>query len=102
MILMLRDDQVIQIFDFPPTVRDGIEAIDIENHEYQFCDQNGQRYVGVITEKIGWFRSGNFELRPEGTPDIKNALLLIDSATALEPNEKFPDLDALRAFLLNT
>jgi hypothetical protein len=102
MIIMLRDDQVIKIFESPPTVRDGIEAIDIENQEYQFCDQNGQRYVGVITEKIGWFRSGNFELRPEGTPDIKNALRLLDSATALEPNEKFPDLDTLRAFLLNT
>jgi predicted GTPase len=61
MIFMLRDDQVIQIFEAPSTVRDAIEAIDIENQEYQFCDENGQRYIGVITESIGWFRSGNFE-----------------------------------------
>jgi hypothetical protein len=95
MILMLRDDHVIEIFESPPTLKDGIEVIDIENHEYEFCDQNGQRYVGVVTEKRGWFSSGNFELRPEGTPDVKNALRLVDSAVSLEANKSFTDLEAL-------
>ena len=102
MMLMLRDDQVIEIFESAPTLRDGIEVIDIENQEYQFCDHNGQRYVGMVTEKSGWFSSGNFELRPEGTPDIKNALRLLDSAIALEPNKTFTELEALRAYLLKT
>jgi hypothetical protein len=102
MMLVLRDDLVIEIFESAPTLRDGIEVIDVENEEYQFCDQNGQRYVGVVTEKSGWFSSGNFELRPEGTPDINNALRLLDSAVDLEPNKKFADLESLRAYLLKT
>lgn len=68
MILMLRDDRVIEIFESLSTVRDGIEATDIENQEFEFCDECGQRYVGVITEMIRWLRSGDFELRPKGSP----------------------------------
>jgi hypothetical protein len=102
MMLMLRDDQVIEIFETPSTPPNGIEAINIENQEYQFRDHNGQRYVGVVSEKIGWLSSGNFELRPEGTPNIKNALSLVDSAVSLKTNERFPDLEALRAYLLKT
>ena len=54
--------------------------------EYQFCDENGQRYVGVVTQKRGSFPV-DFELRPEGTPDIQNALNLLDLAQGLEPQE---------------
>jgi hypothetical protein len=99
-MLMLTDDRMIRIFVSPPTQKDRIEFIDVMNQEYQFCDQNGQRYVGVVTEKPGWFRSGDFELRPEGTPDIRNAMRLLDSAVSLESNETFPSLEALRAYLL--
>jgi len=102
MILMLRDDRVIEIYESLAPLKGDVETIDIENQEYEFCDQNGQRYVGVVTEKSGWFRSGDFELRPEGNPDVKNALRLLDSAVALEPNEGFTDLEALRAYLLKT
>jgi hypothetical protein len=100
MMLMLRDDHVIEIFESAPTVRDGIEVIDIENQEYQFCDQDGQRYVGVVVKKGRWLKSSNFELRPEGAADIANALRLLDSAVGLETNKRFTDLEAVRAYLL--
>jgi len=31
MMLMLRDDQIIEIFESAPTLRDSIELIDVEN-----------------------------------------------------------------------
>lgn len=99
MMLMLRDDKVIEIFDShqnPPT---WIEAIDIENEEYQFCDERGQRYVGVIIRPAGLFRSGAFELRPEGKPQLKNVLNLVDAAVGIEPNARHSDLETLRRHL---
>ena len=42
MMVMLRDDQVIELFDSVDNPPDGIEGIDIENGEYQFCDERGQ------------------------------------------------------------
>ncbi|NJN05470.1 MAG: hypothetical protein HC814_02455 [Rhodobacteraceae bacterium] len=93
---MLRDDPVIEVFESPERPPDWIEAIDIENGEYQFCDEHGQRYVGVITRPPGWFRAEEFLLRPEGSADLNNVLALIDRAELIEPSNRFPDLEALR------
>jgi hypothetical protein len=101
MIMMLRDDPVIELFDSPDVPPNWIEWIDIENGEYRFCDEKGQRYVGVVTHPKGWFKQPTFSLRPDGTPSLKNALELIDAAELLEPNAQFPDLDSLRRHLTN-
>ena len=100
MMLMLRDDPVIELFDSPDVPPNWIEAIDIENKEYQFCDEHGQKYIGVITRPASLFREASFELRPEGAPELKNVLLLIEEAELLEPNERFASLVALRQYLL--
>lgn len=62
------------------------------NGEYQFCDEDGQRYVGVIVRRPGFFsfREG-FELRPEGSLDLRHVLALIDRAVEIEPNDRFPN-----------
>ena len=99
-MIILRDDPVIELFDSPDNPPNWIEAIDIENKEYQFCDEYGQRYVGVITRPSSFLRAAHFELRPEGTPDLKNALSLIDNAELIERNERFARLAALRQYLL--
>ena len=96
MMFILRDEPVIEIFDSPSSPPDWIEAIDIENGEYQFCDDAGQRYVGEITRPGGFFRQAEWQLRPEGEPAIKNVLDLIERAQEIEPNHKFPDLGSLR------
>ena len=49
--MFFRTDQIIEIFESPPTRQNGIGVIDIENQEYQFCDHNGRRYLGVAAEK---------------------------------------------------
>ena len=101
MMLMLLDEPVIEIFDTPDNPPDWIEAIDIENNGYQFCDDDGQQYVGVITRPSSWFRLPLYELKPVGLPDLANALTLVDRAVAIEFNHKFDDLVALRSYLLD-
>lgn len=99
MMIMLRDDQIIEIFrsaDAPPN---WIEEIDIENGEYRFCDERGQRFVGEISRPAGWFKAALYRLRPEGTVSLNNALELIDGAEGIEPNDEFPDLESLRHHL---
>ena len=95
-MIILRDDPVIEVFESPLTPPDWIEGIDIENGEYQFCSDTGQRYVGEITKPSGFFRQAEWCLRPEGEPGIMNALALIDAAQEIEPNDRFPDLESLR------
>jgi hypothetical protein len=99
MMMVLRDDPVIELFESPEAPPNWIEWIDIENREYRFCDDKGQRYVGVVTHPKGWFKHPTFSLRPEGASDLKNALELIDIAELLKPNTWFPDLDSLRRHL---
>jgi hypothetical protein len=96
MIIILRDDPVVEVFDSPLCPPDWIETIDIENCEYQFCSDTGQRYVGKITKPAGFIRQAEWRLHPEGEPDIKNALALIDAAQEIEPNARFPDIESLR------
>ena len=77
MMIMLGDDPVIEIFDSPENPPNSIEGIDVQNGIYQFCDDQGQRYVGEVTYYTRWFtRREQIKLRPEGVPDIKNVLAL--------------------------
>jgi hypothetical protein len=101
MMIMLRDDPVVEVFDSPEVPPRWIEWIDVQNGEYRFCDDQGQRYVGVVTQPKGWFKQPTFALRPEGTPDLKNVLELIDKAQSLESNARFPNLASLRRHLTN-
>jgi hypothetical protein len=101
MMFILRDDPVLEVFDTSDNPPNWIEPIDIENEEYSFCDDHGQRYTGVVTQPEGWFHAATFELRPVGEPDIANAIALVDRAVAIEPNGKFADLAALRCYLTN-
>ena len=100
-MLMLLDEPTIVVFDSPDNPPDWIEAIDVENQEYQFVDEDGQQFVGVITRPGSWFRSPQYELKPVGSPELANALDLVDRAVAIEPHYKFKDLGKLRAHLLN-
>ncbi len=101
MMILLRDDPVIEIFASPDNPPERIEPIDIENEEYAFCDDDGQRYTGIITQPAGWFRPAAFVLQPNGLPDMANAIALVDRAVAIEPNDDFPDLASLRSHLVN-
>lgn len=99
MMIMLRDDPVIEVFGSPSDPPSWIEAIDIENAEYQFCDDNGQIFVGELVKPASLSRQPRFRLRPEGPPALANALGLLEKAKALEDNPFFPDLASLRQHL---
>ena len=101
MMMIFGDDPVIQLFESADAPPNWIEVVDVENGEYQFCDDRGQRYVGEITRPSGVFRSAEWKLMPQGAPDIKNALDLIDKAKVLEPNPWFKDLESLRTHTTN-
>jgi len=99
MMMLLTDDRVLEVFESPQSPPSWIEAIDIENGEYRFCDDKGQRYVGISTKRTGWLGTGKFELRRAGRPDLKNALELVDAAVSIKPNSVFPDLASVRQHL---
>ena len=95
-MIMLRDDPVIEVFDTAENPPSWIEAIDIENGEYQFCDDKGQQYVGKVVHGIMKFGQPEFHLKPDGLPDIQNLYRLLDRAKDIEPNARFPNLESLR------
>lgn len=101
MMFILRDDSVIEVFASSDNPPHWIESIDIENEEYSFFDDNGQRYAGIITQPAGWFRPAVFVLRPLGAPDMANAISLVDRAVEIKPNDEFADLASLRSYMVD-
>ena len=70
MILALeKDDGSLHLFASVPEAESHFEAIDVENGEYEFCDDNGQRLVPEIVAAITAFQAGSYRLRPGGAPD---------------------------------
>ena len=86
MMFILRDDRVIETFDSPREPPNWIEWIDVENGEYQFCDDQGQRYRGVQVTRGAFFTHDGIELVPEGIADPANAIALVEEAVAVEPD----------------
>jgi hypothetical protein len=99
MMMVLLDEPTLILFESPDEPPNYLETVDVMSGEYSFCDDGGQRYVGYITHTPGWFRAERFGLRPEGAPDIANALDLVERAVVIEPNQWFADVESLRRHL---
>ncbi len=99
MMLILRDDPVIETFDSPSNPPNWIETIDVKNCEYQFCDHLGQKYIGRIKKGKGFFSSETFELIPDGTPNVENLHVLLEKAEMIESGDRFASLDELKKHL---
>ena len=69
MLIVLDKDRELLLFASIAEAERYLEAIDVQNLEYEFCDELGQRFVGEITSLITTFRQGAFALRPEGSAD---------------------------------
>jgi hypothetical protein len=70
MILVLEtNSSLLNLFSSAAEAESHLEAIDIENEEYEFCDNTGQRFVGEVLKPVTKFVAGRFRLKPEGTPD---------------------------------
>jgi hypothetical protein len=62
MILALDSAKILYIFSSEKDVYKELEAIDIANGEYQFCDEKGRRYSAHITRPVTFFRQGTFAI----------------------------------------
>jgi hypothetical protein len=99
MMMVLLDEPTLMLFESPYKPPEWLEAVDVLNNEYRFCDDNGQRFVGASTHPGGWFREPEYALRAQGSPDIANALELVARAGMIMPNPWFADVDSLRCYL---
>ena len=72
--------------------------MDFLNNDYRFCDDNGQRFVGVSTRSTGQFGDPEYVLCAERRPDIANALEVAERAVILIPNPWFADIASLRRY----
>lgn len=99
-MLILRDDLMLETFESPDNPPDWIEWIDVENNEYAFCSDSGQRYRGELVGPGGFFKSEEWRLVPDGEPALAHALGLVNRATAVDSRRcSFPDLPSLREHL---
>ncbi|HKP36511.1 MAG TPA: hypothetical protein VJT71_06605 [Pyrinomonadaceae bacterium] len=97
MLLVLDRDAELHLFRSADHAQRQLETIDIENAEYEFCDIAGQRFVPQITSPVGTFRSGTFQLRPDGIADQSIPLSFVARAKTLgTPCGEITSLDILR------
>ncbi len=70
MILALeKDDASLHLFTCMSEAETHFEAVDVQNGEYEFCDERGQRLAPEIVNPVTTFGSGNYRLRPTGAPE---------------------------------
>lgn len=99
MILVLETNGcLLHLFSSVPEVESYLEAIDIENQEYEFCDHTGQRFVGEIVSPVTTFRAGRFRLVANAAPDPQLLSSFLARARRLDRGcDEFQTLDALRS-----
>jgi hypothetical protein len=81
MLLVIDRDNNLTIHPSVSDAEGHLETIDIENDEYEFCDETGQRYVGEVLKPVGKFTSGAFRIVPQGTPDPSLPAAFVSRAT---------------------
>jgi hypothetical protein len=108
MIFVFADDQTLKILNGIDEVRRDCEGIDVEEGLFQFFDETGALLVpdfiepnkkGKLLGSFGWVQSGVFDLKK--SKDIHSCTILdaLGNAVAVEPNEFFDSLAAIKLFL---
>lgn len=91
---------VLSLFPSAGEAEARLEAIDVENSEFEFCLDSGQRLIGDLTAPVTAFDSGRFQLRPHGAPDPANVAGILGRARVLaQPYREAATLDDLRRTL---
>ena len=94
MLLVFDKDACLYIFDSVDAAQSDLEAIDIENDEYEFCDECGQPYAGELVRS----REG-FRIVQRGSPNPSLPLSFIDRTKHFWPKgTPFKTLDDARAY----
>ena len=84
MLVLETNGSLLHLFSSATEAESHLEAIDIENGEYEFCDETGQRFVGEVIALATTFRTGSFRLRPDGVPDRAVVWSFLARARSLE------------------
>ena len=84
MLVLETNGSLLHLFSSTTEAESHLEAIDIENAEYEFCDDTGQRFVAEVVAPVTTFRAGSFRLRPDGAPDRALLVSFISRARSLE------------------
>jgi hypothetical protein len=96
-IALEKDDGSLFLFSSISEAEAEFEAIDVENGEYEFCDDTGQQFVAEMIELVRAFRAGSYRLQPHGAPDREHVSRLIARATCLARGAaKIQSIDDLR------
>ena len=100
MIMAIDTDAMLYLFESTNQALKYIEAIDIENDEYKFCDDSGQEYIAEIVKPVTAFRSGTFKLISTGKIDKGIPLSFATRAQEIESTcKEISCLADLRVFL---
>ena len=84
-IALEKDDGSLFLFESVSEAEAEFEVIDVENGEYEFCDDTGQRFIWEIVPVRG-FWNGNrlsYRIRPSGSPDRVFLSGLVERASCL-------------------
>jgi hypothetical protein len=91
---------VLSLFPSAGDAEARLDAIDVENSEFEFCAAGGQRLVGTLTSPVTAFDAGRFQLRPHGAPDPAHVAGILGRARVLaQPYREAATLDDLRRAL---
>jgi hypothetical protein len=94
MLLVLDKDSCLYIFDSVDAAESDLEAIDIENDEYQFCDDSGRSYTGELVPC-----SPGFRIVQRGLPNPHLPLSFIERAKHFWPQATpFKSFDDARTY----
>ena|ERR1043166_5965463 len=64
MLLVIDRDQCVYVFASVADAEAHLETVDVEDDEYEFCDESGQRYIGEVLKAVGKFTSGRSRIVP--------------------------------------
>ncbi len=99
MILVLDRDGILARYSSVAHAASQLEAIDVENGEYEFSDEHGRKFTAEITAPVTTFRAGSFQLVPTGEPDRSHLESMLSRARFLDNASASASLDELRAEL---
>lgn len=98
-ILALDTDSVLYLYASEDEACRDLEAVDIDNQEYEFCTDSGQRLIAEITTPVTAFRSGAFRL-VSGEIEATLPMAFVDRAREIGRTvEGISSLDDLRRSL---
>jgi hypothetical protein len=83
MLLVLDRDNCLDLFESVEAAEKELETIDIENKEYEICDDTGQRFVGDVLAAATTFGAGRFRLVPAGPPEAALPFQIVTRAQLL-------------------